>query len=104
MTMQIKYEWCYETWDENDDIIDNDFADLLNEFNSDRVTNHLVLVRNEGDEINGLADRFWAYVEDGKLPKYFSDSEKQINIKVPQRFSKELKDYNENIVLERTIK
>ena len=32
------------------------------------------LVRDVADEVEGLQDRKWAYLEEGKLPAYFSDS------------------------------
>lgn len=89
----IAYEWCYEVTDENGDIIDSNFADKLSEF-SKSEEGVLVLVRNEGDEINGLEDRQWAYVKDGKLPLKFSDARNvEIGIDVPKRFFKELKSY-----------
>lgn len=96
--MKIFYEWCYETTDEFGDIIDNYFADKLLEYTEDSKTNQLCLVRNEGDEINGLGNRFWAYVKDGKLPECFEDAGYQTAIKVPQKFYKELsRHYKNNI-------
>lgn len=54
----------------------------------------LGLVRHEGNENDGVTDRLWAYVKDGKLPECFSDSMgTPIAIKVPQRFHIELKNY-----------
>ncbi len=94
MKSRIEYEWCYETVDEEGDIIDNNFADTLMEFTDNAKTNQLCLVRNEGDEINGLEDRFWAYVKDSKLPEWFEDGAgEEIGIKVPQRFHNELLKY-----------
>lgn len=93
MTAKILYEWCYETLDDGD-IVGNDFEDNLSSFNEARKTDTLCLVRNEGDEINGVEDRFWAYVKDGKLPEYFEDGGGyETSIRVPQRFHKELKQY-----------
>ncbi len=92
--MKSIYEWCYETTDENGDIIENYFADKLSEFGDNNKTDQLCLVRNEGDEINGLDDRFWAYVKDGKLPEFFSDAMGEfIGVKVPKKFHKELDIY-----------
>ena len=52
------------------------------------------LVRDEGNEIDGLTDRYWAYVKGGKLPEYFSDSMGvPIKIKVPKRFHAILNQY-----------
>jgi hypothetical protein len=48
-------------------------------------------VRNTGNEIDGLQDRQWAYVKDGKLPVFFEDSAgNETAIKVPARFHAEL--------------
>jgi hypothetical protein len=92
MRIQVSYEWCYETVDEDGDITDNDFRDNLSEFKDSE--GELVLVRNEGNEKAGLEDRFWAYVKDGKLPGYFKDGGgHEVDIKVPNKFHKELKIY-----------
>jgi hypothetical protein len=91
--MKVAYEWCYEVTDEHGDIIDSNFADKLSEF-SKNEEGELLLVRNEGDEINGVEDRQWAYVKDGKLPFKFSDARNvEIEIDVPKRFFKELENY-----------
>ena len=89
--MATIYEWDYETWDENGDILDHDHADKLSEFSDSRKTAHLVLVRDSGNDIDGLTDRVWAYVSGGKLPEYFTDElNNPTQYKVPQRFHKEL--------------
>lgn len=94
MPSKVIYEWCYETIDENGDIIDNDHADKLAEFNEARKTEQLCLVQNIGDDDNGLEDRNWAYVKDGKLPQFFSDAMGEfIGYEVPKRFHKELANY-----------
>jgi hypothetical protein len=94
MSSKVIYEWCYETIDENGDIIDNDHEDKLTDFNENRKTEQLCLVQNIGDDNNGLEDRNWAYVENGKLPQFFSDAMgKFIGYKVPKRFHKELSNY-----------
>ena len=93
--MKVAYEWSYELTDEHGDIIDSNFADKLSYFSKSEKVGDLVLVRNEGDEINGVEDRQWAYVKDGKLPLKFSDARNQeIDIDVPKRFFKELEKYN----------
>ena len=71
---RIFYEWCYETLGEHGDIIDCDFEDRLRDFQPNRKTDTLCLLRREGDEANGETDRLWAYVENGKLPESFSDA------------------------------
>jgi hypothetical protein len=95
---KVYYEWCYETVDEHGDIIDNHFEDKLKKFFSSPVGHtdngeRLVLVRNEGNEIEGVTASAWAYVVDGKLPEYFSDSLGEPTQKVPVRFKKELENY-----------
>lgn len=88
----ITYEWTLETI-VDDEIADSDFSDTLTFNKEDLSGNDLGLVRNEGNEANGITDRYWAYIKDGKLPEYFSDSQGEINIKVPQRFHKDLSKY-----------
>ena len=100
--MAISYEWDHETSDEHGDIDDHDFSDSLKMSGFDHSMlyqkgNDLVLVRNEGDQWEGLTDRFWAYArvaEDGKLylPDHFNQGTgyEMPNMKVPQRFHKEL--------------
>lgn len=96
MQTKVNYEWSYEITDIDGDIIDSDFSDTLIAFKNDTGGN-IVLVRNEGNEVDGVTDRYWAYIkEDGTLPEYFSDSYHEINIKVPQKFHKELGIYNSN--------
>lgn len=93
MATKVEYEWCYETLDDNDDIIDNTFEDKLANLNKPDEKCRLVLVRSEGGENQGVTDRAWAYVIDGKLPDYFENANNQpINTKVPKRFHEELKN------------
>lgn len=89
----IVYEWDYETW-EDGEVIDHDHEDKLKSFTPDRKTDHLVLVRNEGSDAEGLTDRHWAYVVEGKLPEFFSDTRGEISIRVPVRFHNELKNHS----------
>jgi hypothetical protein len=98
---KVYYEWCIEhyTDDEFQDITNNDFSDTLNFKANDFEANEgektrLVLVRNEGNDNDGLEDRHWAYVENDKLPKFFTDAMGEIiGYEVPQRFHKELNTY-----------
>lgn len=94
MRMQVIYEWCIETSDDGD-IVDNDFRDKLTEFTSPLEANQeLVLVRNEGNFDQGLKDRLWAYVKNGKLPEYFYNSlEQPTGYKVPLKYHSELANY-----------
>jgi hypothetical protein len=93
MQTKVQYEWTLETLDDGD-IIDSNFSDTLTFDKSDLDGKDLGLVRNEGNEADGVTDRLWAYVKDGKLPECFSDSMGTlVAIKVPQRFHNELKAY-----------
>jgi hypothetical protein len=100
MQTKVAYEWTLETV-EDGDIVDSNFADNLTEIdNADLIGKDLGLVRNEGNENDGVTDRLWAYVKDGKLPECFADSMgTPIAIKVPQRFHNELNKYLSNVVL-----
>lgn len=73
MPNKVIYEWSIETVDEHGDIIDSSFWDELPKEPLEE-NQRLCLVRNEGNETDGLTDRLWAYVVDGKLPEYFTDS------------------------------
>lgn len=89
MRIKVNYEWCREVMD-GEDIVDNHFEDqLVDLIDSEGV---LVLVRNEGNENEGVTDRFWAYVVNGKLPDCFSDAmgNELPGLPVPLRFHKEL--------------
>lgn len=94
MHNKIYYEWDYETMDLFGDIEDHNFKDKLNDFQQYEVTKSLVLVRDSGNERDGITDRVWAYVKNKKLPEYFTDgANEKVNIKVPKKFHKELYDY-----------
>lgn len=87
------YEWDIELLDaETGDILDHDHRDKLADFQiGDEDGSALVLVRDTGNEDDGLQDRLWAYVTDGKLPEFFSDSGgRATGYKVPQRFHREV--------------
>ena len=51
----------------------------------------LGLTRNIGNDAEGLIDRTWAYVENGKLQEYFQTAGGSDDTKVPARFHKEFK-------------
>lgn len=93
------YEWDYEVIDsDSGDVLDHWHEDSLSDFGRPLEENErLLLVRNEGNEIEGLTDRLWAYVKDGKLPEYFSNAEgNEVGYKVPKRFHDELAKYLNN--------
>jgi hypothetical protein len=98
MTDQIHYEWDCEELDgpDSDDaeIIDHWFGDTFAEVR--KHASHLehyrfVLVRNRGNELEGLLDRQWAYLnESGHLPERFDWGGGETGgAKVPARFHKE---------------
>lgn len=92
MRNTITYEWTLETL-EGEDVVDSDFSDSLS-FDKDQLPGKdLGLVRNVGNEAQGITDRSWAYVKDGALPEYFTDSAGARIAKVPERFIKELNSY-----------
>jgi|SRR5215831_8407391 len=95
----IGYEWVIESIeDEYNDIVDLSHADtyaaallVAENMKKDLKPGHHVeigLVRDRGDEVEGLQDRQWAYIgweEDGKLPERFDGG-----AAVPQRFHREV--------------
>lgn len=93
MRNKVYYEWDIEIWEEDgEDIIDHQHDEkcptrplLANE--------RLVLVRDVGNDIEGLVDRSWAYVrEDGTLPERFDYGlPEELGVQVPKRFHEELK-------------
>lgn len=100
---RVSYEWDIETCDHHGDIEDHDHADRL----EDHLSNHpglrlahnesLVLVRDLGNEYDGVVDRAWAYAYEGDdgdyhLPDCFVDGERELpNMRVPQRYHAELR-------------
>lgn len=89
----ISYEWTLEIMQDGE-ITDSSFCDSLEFDKADLVGNDLGLVRNEGNEIAGIEDRYWAYVKDGKLPEYFTNAMgESVGYKVPVKYHKELNKY-----------
>jgi hypothetical protein len=99
---EIVYEWDWEECTKEDDeglydVLDHNhmgkLEDTRQRLNEDSKWLHknnqdghfdLVLVRDVHDYYEGIINRTHAYIEDGKLPKYFSNG-----IEVPKRFHKE---------------
>lgn len=99
MGNRVWYEWDLETVDrESGDILDHHFADRLQELPARESDQDLVLVRNVGNEHDGVTDKMWAYVVNGELPEAFSMSTEhgmaETNIKVPKRFAVEFSLHN----------
>lgn len=94
MKNEIIYEWTLEELDPDGDIIDSDFSDTLTFDDYDPDIHALGLVRNTGNDRDGVTDRLWAYVKNGELPVYFADSMGvDSSLRVPQRFHDELFNY-----------
>jgi len=92
------YEWIVETvedlGDNEVDVIGTCAWDTYEEARKDaealmaqgkRI--EIGLTRNVGDEVDGLQDRQWAYLEDGQLPQNFDGG-----ARVPQRFHRECQE------------
>lgn len=95
----VDYEWDVEVLDEHGDIEDHHFhvsaMDMVKE-HTENPQSDMVLVRSVGNNDDGVVDRLWAYVKDGKLPEYFEDSNRRdTGYRVPKRFHEELRKAQE---------
>ena len=90
MRNTIVYEWDIETVDNNGDIQDHHHSDTCFDLIKCPLEKgeRLVLVRNLGNDEDGLQDRQWAYVDPTGLPDFFDGG-----AKVPQRFHRELNKF-----------
>jgi len=84
------YEWTCEQLDEFGDIQNSDFGDKLSDVKDfgkgEPLQRAIALVKNVGNDDDGLVERTWAYItEEGKLPELFINQDR-----VPKRFHKEL--------------
>lgn len=89
------YEWDIEKSDEHGDILDHHHFDKCPgipavDYDDEGLVPALVLVRDTWDE-GGLTGRWWAYVEDRKLPEHFVDAFGNEGPRVPKRFHAELR-------------
>lgn len=89
---QVFYEWDFEVSDEHGDIVDHEHYDKLPKTSSEikmEENVELVLIRESGNEADGLQDRQWAYpeIQNGILclPEEFDGGNK-----IPRRFREEL--------------
>ncbi|MCP4393395.1 MAG: hypothetical protein GY804_03880 [Alphaproteobacteria bacterium] len=106
MRDKVDYEWCIEYVDSNEDIQDHYHGECLSEVMKQNETitvqgeeckPRLVLIRNEGNDFDGLNDRFWCYPVDGELPLNFCDAfGRETKIKVPQKLLKEFNKARDN--------
>jgi hypothetical protein len=104
----VRYEWLVETLDlDNCNSDDADDADIIEVYHADTYAEALKwaeqadqpvrigLVRDRGNDLEGLLDRQWAYLTAGTmgtLPERFDWGGGETNgAKVPERFHRELK-------------
>ena len=93
MRDKFNYEWVIRTFDEYEDIIDNDFGEDLRGFAADdlwvAITENgwtrLELVKYIGNDIEGTKAIEYAEISYGHLYREFSDGSR-----VPKRFHAEL--------------
>lgn len=97
MPNKVQYEWDCEAYDPEDETgdCDHNHGDTLAEVFTDEPNSKIVLVRDEYNDDDGVVDRSWAYLIDGKLPEWTSmpDSRNEYTIKchkVPKRFHDEV--------------
>ncbi len=89
MKDNIYYEWVYEEYC-GEDIIDPLFSETLKDANKNiqgQENYKIALVRNKGNSDNGLTDREYAYIDNGKLPCRFDGGSV-----IPKKFYKEVKN------------
>jgi len=79
MTNTVHYEWTIEDTDKHGDIHETQpMGSVIEAITRSRAESYvenctpvLVLVRQEGNQDEGLQDRQWAYLESGELPIEF---------------------------------
>ena len=94
MKSDVTIEWLVEELDSNGDIYNVIHCDTYAAATkaagwSDSETD-IGLVRDRGNKVDGLLDRQWAYLQDGKLPERFSDSGGNEGPLVPPRYHLEI--------------
>ena len=93
MRNKVSYEWVAEETDEHGDIIEPWFGESLHEVlyctMDSQFKVRVALVRNEGNDEDGLQDRQYAYVVNGLLEPFDGGA------MIPKRFFKEVHEiYN----------
>ena len=86
----VTYEWVVEEHDQYGDIIDPLFFETYKEAIRESLDcvgyYEIALVRNTGNDEDGLTDRQYAYVNDDELPEEFD-----LGNRVPARFHSEVR-------------
>ena len=102
MRSQLSIEWLVETLDgplsEDPDIIEVQHCQTYAQarrWADDIEVNvgvyaQIGLVRDRGNEADGLICRSWAYIEDGVLPEFFEDAYGNKVAVVPARYRREI--------------
>lgn len=85
MRPKIIYEWDVEEYDEDGEILDHNFYKECPSVPTE-PNKSLVLIRDVVHEFDGVIQRNWAYVTNGKLPEFFDNT----FIKIPNKYHKEL--------------
>lgn len=100
MSTKTRYEWDFERFEPvGGDVLDHDHRDRLRDFGRlPEKGERIVLVRDVICEFDGVIDRGWAYVEDGRLPEYFMGSDEEV--RVPKKYHRELERWAEQRQLE----
>jgi len=94
MAKRTIYEWTVEELDEDNQPFNSDFSEQLGcLIPVTEAPLNYGLVRDVWDDQDGLIERDWAYVVNGKLPETFTDSNGKPSYQIPERFRKELFDY-----------
>jgi hypothetical protein len=90
---RVIYEWDFETVADHGDVLDHSHWDKLKDapFSPADLNDNfqLVLVRQTYREDYGVADRWYAYVEELTMPTHFDWNEN--GFKVPRRFLDEFR-------------
>jgi hypothetical protein len=93
--MSVTYEWLAEDVDEYGDVIEvhhfDTFAEAMKHVSPHPYQTQIGVVRDRGNDVEGLIDRQWAYLDEGKLPVRFSYGGGEEGPLVPARFHNEVK-------------
>lgn len=92
----VRYEWVIEQLDRADgdeaEIVGVDHRDTYAEAVKAAALEdyaRIALVRDRGDDVDGLQCRSWAYIEAGVLPEFLLDANCAQIARVPVKFRKQ---------------
>lgn len=99
--MTTLYEWDLETVDgQGDDaeILEHDHFDKLSLIPYRQPNQRLVLVRDTGNDAEGLTDRLWFYFDGSNESSFFTDSTgSETQIAVPKKYMAEFEKHKERL-------